>query len=169
MRQINEKLTGIEDSNLVTDEQEGEIVDEQSENILAEQNSKSGRRHKNIDKDKNEDVALEPQPDFQTAPSESQNLPSNEVNSWMENLEFILDIPLQIDIQLGQTKIPLKEVLELSPGSLIKLNKSESAPVELLINGKLIAEGQIVVTEENTLGVQVTSIVNRVERIRSLR
>jgi len=95
------------------------------------------------------------------APSEPQ--------SWMENLELILDIPLQIDVQLGQTKMPLKEVLELSSGSIIKLNKSESDPVELLINGKLVAEGQIVLTDKNTLGIQVTSIVNRVERIRSLR
>ena len=232
---MNEQASGIEISDLVTDEQEGEIVDEQSEtenqqrtsraqqseqilSAFAEQtssslsetfdhedhlqgtnslptakrsfqgieededeelsehtteqyhgkdgNEKVHRRSKNIYKDKNEGgdvnhVALESQGDFQPAPSESQK--------WMENLEFILDIPLQIDIQLGQTKIPLKEVLELSSGSLIKLNKSESAPVELLINGKLVAEGQIVVTEGNTLGVQVTSIVNRVERIRSLK
>jgi flagellar motor switch protein FliN/FliY len=87
----------------------------------------------------------------------------------MENLELILDIPLQIDIQLGQTKMPLNEVLELASGSIIKLNKSESDPVELLINGKLVAEGKIVVTEGNILGIQVSSVVNRVERIRSLK
>jgi len=150
------------------DKELSEYTAEQVEHPDEDGDEKIYRRHENnLNEDKS--GAPESHAGFQAAPSESQNLPSNEGKGWMENLEFILDIPLQIDIQLGQTKIPLREVLEISSGSLIKLNKSESAPVELLINGKLIAEGQIVVTDGNTLGVQVTSIVNRVERIQSLR
>ena len=147
----------------VTDEDVAEYTKRAAHKVSAERNEQerkvSAQKGNNINEDRNN--ASKPQANFQTAPSEPKN--------WMENLELILDIPLQIDIQLGQTKIPLREVLELSSGSIIKLNKSESDSVELLINGKLVAEGQIVVTNRNTLGVQVTSIVNRVERIRSLR
>ena len=85
------------------------------------------------------------------------------------NLDFVLDIPLAIQVQLGETRLTLREVLKLGAGTLIRLNKSESEAVELYVNGKLIATGQIVTTPEGTVGVQVHSIVTRMERIRSLK
>ena len=181
---LNEQLLNGED-NLedLQDEEEGtdetllEDITEQEERIpirpARNRNRVSTRRARNRTEDRKPKASVseanrseslppvDPQVATQTTPSESQTV--------MDNLDFILDIPLQIDIQLGQTKMPLREVLEISSGSIIKLNKSENDPVELLINGKLIAEGQIVVSDGNTLGIQVSSIVNRVERIRSLK
>lgn len=86
-----------------------------------------------------------------------------------EHLDLVLDIPLTVQVQLGEARLTLREVLKLGAGSLIRLNKSESEAVELYVNGKLIATGQIVTTPEGTVGVQVHSIVTRLERIRSLR
>jgi flagellar motor switch protein FliN/FliY len=85
------------------------------------------------------------------------------------NLDLVLDIPLAMQVQLGETRMTLREVLKLGVGSLIRLNKSEAESVELYINGKLVATGQIVTTPEGTVGVQVHSIVTRMERIRSLK
>ncbi len=85
------------------------------------------------------------------------------------NLDFILDVSLEISVQLGQARMSLKEVLELGPGEVVRLDKLDGDPVDLLINNKLIAEGQIVVTENDTLAIQIISIKNRVERIQSLK
>ena len=87
----------------------------------------------------------------------------------MANLDFILDVSLEISVQLGQARMSLKEVLELGPGNVVKLDKLDGDPVNLLINNKLIAEGQIVVAENDTLAIQIISIKNRVERIQSLK
>lgn len=85
------------------------------------------------------------------------------------NLDLVMDIPLAIQVQLGETRMTLREVLKLGAGSLIRLNKSESEAVELFVNGKLVATGQIVTTPEGAVGVQVHSIVTRMERIRSIK
>ena len=84
------------------------------------------------------------------------------------NMDILLDVPLSVHVQVGQTRMPLREVLKLGPGSILRLNKNEGDGVELYINGRLIANGQIIQTPEGNLGVEVTSIVNRAERMRSV-
>lgn len=85
------------------------------------------------------------------------------------NMDLILDIPLTVQVHLGETRLPLRDVLNLNAGSILRLNKNEGDPVELSVNGKLIATGDIVTTPEGAVAVRVTSIVTRMERIRSLR
>ena len=84
------------------------------------------------------------------------------------NLDLILDVPLNISVVLGRTKKSIKEILDLSTGSLIELDKLAEEPVEILVNGKKIAFGEVVVVDEN-LGVRITSIVSSAERIKSLK
>lgn len=84
------------------------------------------------------------------------------------NLDLILDVPLNISVVLGRTKKSIKEILDLSTGSLIELDKLAEEPVEILVNGKKIAFGEVVVVDEN-FGVRITSIVSSAERIKSLR
>jgi flagellar motor switch protein FliN/FliY len=84
------------------------------------------------------------------------------------NMEILLDVPLAVHVQVGQTRMPLREVLKLGPGSILRLNKNEGDGVELYINGRLIANGQIIQTPEGNIGVEVTSIVTRAERLRSV-
>lgn len=83
-------------------------------------------------------------------------------------LDLILDVPLKVTVELGRTKMQVREILELSKGSLIELDKLAGEPVDLFINGKLIARGEVVVIDEN-FGVRVLDIVNAVERIKSFR
>ncbi len=83
------------------------------------------------------------------------------------NIDLLMDIPLAIQVRLGETRMPLRDVLGLAPGATLRLNRSENEPVDLLINGKLIATGHIIQTPEGNVGVEVNSIVTRAERLRS--
>lgn len=85
-----------------------------------------------------------------------------------ENINLILDVPLNISVVLGRTRKSIKDVLELGTGSLVELDKLAEEPVEILVNGKQIAYGEVVVVDEN-FGVRITSIVSNADRIRSLR
>lgn len=83
------------------------------------------------------------------------------------NLDLILDIPLKVSVVLGRTKKPIKEVLNIGPGSVVELDSLADEPVEILVNGTLVAEGQVVVVNEN-FGVKITNIVSPAERIQRL-
>lgn len=85
-----------------------------------------------------------------------------------KNIDLILDVPLNISVVLGRTKKSIKDILNLSTGSLIELDKLAEEPVEILVNGKKIAYGEVVVVDEN-FGVRITNIVSGVERIKSLK
>jgi flagellar motor switch protein FliN len=89
-------------------------------------------------------------------------------NAQQGNLDLLLDIPLSITVELGRTKKLIREILELTPGSIIELDKLAGEPVDILINNKLIAKGEVVVIDEN-FGVRVTDIISPSERIRKLQ
>lgn len=84
------------------------------------------------------------------------------------NIDLIMDVPLDVSVVLGRTKKSIKEILALGTGSLIPLEKLAEEPVEVLVNGKKIAFGEVVVVDEN-FGVRITSIVSNVDRIKSLK
>ena len=85
----------------------------------------------------------------------------------MKNMDLIMDVPLDISVVLGRTKKSIQDILNLGAGSLIELQKLAEEPVEILVNGKQIAVGEVVVVDEN-FGVRITSIVNSSERLKSL-
>jgi flagellar motor switch protein FliN len=74
------------------------------------------------------------------------------------NLSLVLDVPVSLTIELGSCQLPMKEVLQLNVGSVVQLDKSADAPVELSVNGKLIARGEVVVIEER-FGVKITEVI----------
>ncbi len=84
------------------------------------------------------------------------------------NLNLLLDIPLKVTVELGRTQKVIKDILELSQGSIIELDKLAGEPVDILVNNKLIAKGEVVVIDEN-FGVRVTDIVNQWDRIHKLQ
>jgi len=84
------------------------------------------------------------------------------------NLNLLLDIPLRITVELGRTKKLIKDILELSQGSIIELDKLAGEPVDILANNKLIAKGEVVVIDEN-FGVRVTDIVSPSDRLKKLQ
>ena len=97
-----------------------------------------------------------------------ETLTQGEVSEPNRNIDLILDVPLDISVVLGRTKKSIKDILDLSTGSLIELDKLAEEPVEILVNGKKIAFGEVVVVDEN-FGVRITSIVSGTERIKSLK
>ncbi|MFD2657193.1 flagellar motor switch phosphatase FliY [Gracilibacillus thailandensis] len=84
------------------------------------------------------------------------------------NLDLLMDIPLQVTVELGRTKRTVKEILELSSGSIVELDKLAGEPVDILVNQKLIAKGEVVVIDEN-FGVRVTDIVSKEDRLKQLK
>lgn len=84
-----------------------------------------------------------------------------------ENLELLMDIPLQVTVELGRTKRTVQEILELAPGSVVELDKLAGEPVDILVNNKLVAKGEVVVIEEN-FGVRVTEIISQWDRLQKL-
>ncbi len=84
------------------------------------------------------------------------------------NLNLLLDIPLKVTVELGRTKKQIKDILELSQGSIIELDKLAGEPVDILVNNKLIAKGEVVVIDEN-FGVRVTDIVSQWDRVQKIQ
>ncbi len=84
------------------------------------------------------------------------------------NLNLLLDIPLQVTVELGRTKRSVKEILEMSGGSIIELDKLAGEPVDILVNNRYIAKGEVVVIDEN-FGVRITDILSQMDRLNNLR
>lgn len=85
----------------------------------------------------------------------------------MRDLDFLLDIPLEISVELGRTKMMINDLLQLGQGSVIELSKLAGEPLEILINHKLVARGEAVVVNEK-FGVRVTDIISTTERVKQL-
>jgi flagellar motor switch protein FliN/FliY len=123
-----------------------------------------------------------PQQTIYEKPIENPNVPKVEVRQasfqpltsavsgteMPKNIDLILDVPLEISVVLGRTKKNIKDILNFGTGSLIELDKLAEEPVEILVNGKKVAYGEVVVVDEN-FGVRITSIVSSEDRIKSLR
>ncbi len=85
-----------------------------------------------------------------------------------KNLALVMDVHLNLSVELGKTDLSIKEVLELTRGSVIELDRIAGEPVDLMANGKLIAKGEVVVIEDN-FGLRITSIVSPADRLRGLQ
>ena len=128
-------------------------------------------RKAEIDAEKSEAKAMELQDPEDAPPAQQQvDHPPTGVQEPKScedvDLDLLLDIPLEIKVELGRTKIQIQELLSLVPGSAVKLIKLEGEPVDLLANDILIARGEVVVQNEK-YGIRVTEITSRLDRIRS--
>jgi flagellar motor switch protein FliN/FliY len=94
-------------------------------------------------------------PEFRSARSDS-------------NLDMVMDIPVTLSLELGHTRMSVRELLQLTQGSVIKLDRPGGDPLDILVNGCLVARGEVVVINER-FGVRITDIVSPEERIRRLR
>lgn len=119
------------------------------------------------------DVGVNPQPQAST-PSESSAQPASfpEVDRGSQapsskNIEFLLDIPLQVTVQIGSTRMAIRELLQLGQGSVVELDKLAGEPMEVYVNNKLIARGEVVVVNEK-FGIRLTDVVSPNQRIEQL-
>jgi flagellar motor switch protein FliN/FliY len=83
------------------------------------------------------------------------------------DIDMILDIPVQLTVELGRTRIPIKHILQLAQGSVVELDGMAGEPMDVLVNGCLIAQGEVVVVNEK-FGIRLTDIITPSERIRKL-
>ena len=86
----------------------------------------------------------------------------------VQSLDFILDIPLKLSAELGRARMSVRDILALTQGSVVELSKFAGEPLEILVNDKLIARGEVVVVNEK-FGVRLTDIISPVERIEQLK
>jgi len=104
--------------------------------------------------DENNNIEIEAQGDETLAQGERE-------------LDFILDIPLELSVELGKAKMLVNDLLQLGQGSIIELNKLAGEPLEVYINRKLIARGEVVVVNEK-FGVRLTDVITPIDRVKSL-
>lgn len=100
-------------------------------------------------------------------PAELAALGIGQPNASSSNLDLLLDVPLRVTVELGRTEMSIREVLALGPGSVVELSKVAGEVVDILVNGKLIAHGEVVVIDD-MFGVRVTDIIPPAARVRSL-
>lgn len=98
------------------------------------------------------------------APAPAPTLPAGSSAPAM-NLNLVLDIPVQLSVELGRTKLPIKQVLQLKPGSIVELDSVAGEPVDVLVNGYLIAQGEVVVVN-GKFGIRLTDVVTPSERFK---
>lgn len=104
-------------------------------------------------------VYMMPTPDVNIQPAQFQAfMPTASPAVQQENIDLIMDVPLEVTVELGRTTKSIKEILDFTPGTIIELNKLAGEPIDVLVNGKFVAKGEVVVIEEN-FGIRVTEII----------
>jgi len=106
--------------------------------------------------------AEETAPEFETINAPASPGPTGNA---MQDIQMVLDIPVQLSVELGRTKVPIKYILQLAQGSVVELDALAGEPMDVLINGYLIAQGEVVVVNEK-FGIRLTDIVTPSERMR---
>ncbi|MDA8083603.1 MAG: flagellar motor switch protein FliN [Nitrospiraceae bacterium] len=103
-----------------------------------------------------------------TAEPDFRELSDEKRSGSPKDMDFLLDIPLEISVELGRAKMLIKDLLQLGQGSVVELEKLAGEPMEILVNNKLVARGEVVVVNEK-FGVRLTDIISPSERIRQLK
>lgn len=85
-----------------------------------------------------------------------------------KNLELVMDIPVQLTVELGRTRMPIRSLLQLAQGSVVELNELAGEPLDVFVNGCLVAQGEVVVVNEK-FGIRLTDIVTPSERLKKLK
>ncbi len=100
-------------------------------------------------------------------PVEFQQLKPTDESGEKDNVNRLMDVSLTLSVELGRKKMLIREILELGPGKIIELDKLAGEPVDLLVNGKMLAKGEVIVVDEN-FGVRITDLISPKDRVRSL-
>src|SRR6185503_5283026 len=105
--------------------------------------------------------------EWAAALAESKPEPAGGISGAGNDINMILDIPVQLTVELGRTRIPIKNILQLAQGSVVELDALAGEPMDVLVNGYLIAQGEVVVVNDK-FGIRLTDIVTPSERMRRL-
>ncbi|HWK50821.1 MAG TPA: flagellar motor switch protein FliN [Steroidobacter sp.] len=100
------------------------------------------------------------------APAPEPSLPSGAPGD--VNLDVILDVPVTLSMEVGRTRIPIRNLLQLNQGSVVELDRAAGEPLDVFVNGTLVAHGEVVVVNEK-FGIRLTDVISPSERIRKLK
>lgn len=117
------------------------------------------------------EAAPQPEAPAQPTPAVFDNLSPDAVGLSPEaskNLELVMDIPVQLTVELGRTKMPIRNLLQLAQGSVVELHELAGEPLDVFVNGCLVAQGEVVVVNEK-FGIRLTDIIAPTERLKKLR
>jgi len=98
---------------------------------------------------------------------ETDNIPVKTASGGAQDIQMVLDIPVQLSVELGRTRVPIKYILQLAQGSIVELDALAGEPMDVLVNGYLIAQGEVVVVNDK-FGIRLTDIVTPSERMKRL-
>ncbi len=101
---------------------------------------------------------MPPQDNVNVQPASFQAFAGNNAAAGHENIDLIMDVPLEVTVELGRTTKSIKDILEFAPGTIVELNKIAGEPIDVLVNGKYVAKGEVVVIEES-FGIKITEII----------
>ena len=119
------------------------------------------------DTDANQATQNTAQESVTATPASFPSVTNTAVAEQPKNIDFILDIPMQVTVQVGSTKMIIRELLQLGQGSVIELEKLAGEPMEVLVNNKLVARGEVVVVNEK-FGIRLTDVISAAERVQQL-
>ena len=117
------------------------------------------------------EAAPQPEAPAQPTPAVFDNLSPDAAGLSPEaskNLELVMDIPVQLTVELGRTKMPIRNLLQLAQGSVVELHELAGEPLDVFVNGCLVAQGEVVVVNEK-FGIRLTDIITPTERLKKLR
>ena len=132
---------------------------------MAEEDTDQDVESTNVEGEKTAEAAVEENDEL--ASEEGNDKTTDKVNGEPASLDLILDIPLTVTVELGRSKMLINDLLQLGQGSVVELTKLVGDPLEVLVNNKLVARGEVVVVNEK-FGVRLTDIVTPMERVKSL-
>src|SRR5689334_12454030 len=102
-------------------------------------------------------------------PAELENLKDeSQKNPKDVNIEVILDVPVTLSMEVGRTRVPIRNLLQLNQGSVVELDRAAGEPLDVFVNGTLVAHGEVVVVNEK-FGIRLTDVISPAERIRKLK
>jgi len=158
--------------NDTTDTENGDVADDWG--AALEEQAKSEAAAGGSDAEADWGAALEEQADAEAASGEVEHPPMqdlvDESNGSVQdvNLDVILDIPVKISMEVGASKISIRNLLKLNQGSVVELERLAGEPLDVLVNGTLIAHGEVVVVNEK-YGIRLTDVISAAERINKLK
>lgn len=167
-----ETMTGesVDNPSAVQDDEDGDSAAEAAMKKMIEDDAESELKSESRPDLENEfpDLSQVQVEETMANPAEFQQLgPSQAKATSASNIDMLLDVKMPVSIELGRTDLPISEILTIGPGSVVELDKLAGEPVDLLVNDKIVAKGEVVVVDEN-FGVRITMLMSPEERLKSL-
>ncbi|GAB6137644.1 flagellar motor switch phosphatase FliY [Halanaerobaculum tunisiense] len=157
---LNQQVT--EEEQDIDQQQPEEFSQSQQQQSVSQQSQSQPRQQPSLQQQNQQ-----PQPNVEVQNVEFDDLNNGQVTDDQHDISMIYDVDLDLTVRLGKAEMPIKEILDLGSGSVIELDRLAGEPVDLLVNGKLIAQGEVVVIDEN-FGFRVTDIISSQERLKKL-